>query len=256
MKTIYCNNCGNDGHYFNQCNYPITSLGIIAFRNNNGVIEYLMIRRRDTLGYIDFLRGKYNINNISHIKNIIDEMTDDEKKKILNSECYSTLNNENKYSFSNTEAVYKFKNLKNGIFVDKKKITLNDIISNSKTRWKEQEWGFPKGRRNYKETNIDCAIREWSEETGYNNSKLKIVDNIEPFEEIFMGSNYKSYKHLYYLAYTDEYNSCDNYQKQEVSKMLWMPFEKCIELIRPYNLEKKNILTKINKILNEYTLYT
>ena len=30
--TYFCNNCGKLGHTFNKCNYPITSLGIIAFR--------------------------------------------------------------------------------------------------------------------------------------------------------------------------------------------------------------------------------
>ena len=68
----YCNNCGKPGHLFHQCKHPITSLGIIAFRENNGCLEYLMIRRKDTLGYVDFLRGKYSLNNVLYLKNIID----------------------------------------------------------------------------------------------------------------------------------------------------------------------------------------
>ena len=58
----YCNNCGLTGHIFSNCKYPITSVGIIAFRYNNNNIEYLMIRRKDTIGYIEFMRGKYSIN--------------------------------------------------------------------------------------------------------------------------------------------------------------------------------------------------
>jgi hypothetical protein len=50
----FCNNCGKNGHMFNQCKLPITSFGVIAFRmNQNGQYEFLMIRRKDTLGYID-----------------------------------------------------------------------------------------------------------------------------------------------------------------------------------------------------------
>ena len=57
----YCNNCGKTGHLFHNCKIPITSLGVIAFRSNKGIIEYLMIRRKETLGYIDFMRGKYQL---------------------------------------------------------------------------------------------------------------------------------------------------------------------------------------------------
>ena len=31
------------------------------------------------------------------------------------------------------------------------------------------EWGFPKGRKNENETNLDCAKREFIEETGLSN---------------------------------------------------------------------------------------
>ena len=31
---------------------------------------------------------------------------------------------------------------------------------------KNPEWGFPKGRRNLKERDRECAVREFSEETG------------------------------------------------------------------------------------------
>ncbi len=30
-----CNNCGKQGHSFHQCKLPITSYGIIAFRDIN-----------------------------------------------------------------------------------------------------------------------------------------------------------------------------------------------------------------------------
>ena len=54
----YCNNCGKYGHLYHQCKTPITSFGIIVFRIKEDTPQYLMIRRKDTLGYIDFMRGK------------------------------------------------------------------------------------------------------------------------------------------------------------------------------------------------------
>ena len=87
MNNInYCNNCGKTGHLYHNCKTPITSLGVIAFRINNGIIEYLMIRSKETLGYIDFMRGKYNINDKEYIKNMLKQMSNEEKKNIINKE--------------------------------------------------------------------------------------------------------------------------------------------------------------------------
>jgi 8-oxo-dGTP pyrophosphatase MutT (NUDIX family) len=123
-------------------------------------------------------------------------------------------------------------------------------------QWDEQEWGFPKGRRNYQEKEHECALREFSEETGYDSSLLKNIENILPFEEIFMGSNYKSYKHKYYLMYMhyDDTNTHNDFEKSEVSKIDWKNYETCLESIRSYNTEKKKIITYIHKCLAKYTL--
>jgi hypothetical protein len=46
-----------------------------------------------------------------------------------------------------------------------------------------------------------------------------------------------------------------NYQQTEVSKIEWKSLEECLESIRPYNLEKKQLIININKVLKEYRLY-
>ena len=74
---------------------------------------------------------------------------------------------------------------------------------------------------------------------------------------MFIGSNYKSYKHKYFLAFMDNLdNNLNNYQKTEVSKLEWKTVDNCLESIRPYNLEKKELIQNINKILQEYRLYS
>ena len=55
MNEYYCNNCGKVGHLYNQCKLPITSIGFVVFRIHENKLQYLMIRRKDTLGFIDFL---------------------------------------------------------------------------------------------------------------------------------------------------------------------------------------------------------
>jgi 8-oxo-dGTP pyrophosphatase MutT (NUDIX family) len=150
----------------------------------------------------------------------------------------------------------KFEIIKNGILLDDRKITLNEIMENSHTQWMETEWEFPKGRRNFQEKDIDCALREFEEETGLAKKDITIIENLMPFEEIFLGSNHKSYKHKYFLAYTDKTDDIlQNYQKTEVSKLEWKTLDECLESIRPYHLEKKQLIININKVLQEYRLY-
>ena len=137
-----------------------------------------------------------------------------------------------------------------------KTYTLKSLINESNTKWNEPEWGFPKGRRNYQEKDLHCALREFEEETGYPKTSLKIIQNLNPFEEIFTGSNYKSYKHRYYIAYMDSNNiQSKPYQKTEVSKVEWQEYDKVLNYIRPYNIEKQNIIKNINKLLNSNKLY-
>jgi hypothetical protein len=54
----------------------------------------------------------------------------------------------------------------------------------------------------------------------------------------------------------DKENSLENYQKSEVSKLEWKTVDECLESIRPYNLEKKQLISNINKVLQEYRLYS
>ena len=81
-KNNICNNCGKQGHLFHQCKIPITSYGVIVFRSSDQGIKFLMIRRKDSFGYIDFLRGKYIIHNKEQLQDIFNEMSVIEKEYI------------------------------------------------------------------------------------------------------------------------------------------------------------------------------
>jgi 8-oxo-dGTP pyrophosphatase MutT (NUDIX family) len=259
---------------FHQCKLPITSYGIIVFRNttdntdSKNNIEYLMIRRKDSFGYIDFIRGKYSLNNLNQLISMVDEMSLDEKNRLLTlqfdtlwSEMWGEANNGNtQYKIEENSSKKKFEILKEGILINDKLYTLKDIIEMSSTTWRETEWEFPKGRRNQKEKDLDCALREFEEETGIKKTKVCVIENLLPFEEIFIGSNHKSYKHKYFLAYMEN-PICDSdylnhFQMTEVSKLEWKNFNKCLESIRPYNLEKIQLITNINKVLQEYRFYS
>lgn len=267
-NTTICNNCGKQGHMFHQCKLPITSYGIIAFRGGLEGIEYLMIRRKNSFGYIDFIRGKYSPYNLNQLKTMVDEMSLQEKEDILMfpfdklwCEMWGETNINNQYKNEEIASKKKFEQVKEGVNIDNFIYTLKDVVDMSKTSWIETEWEFPKGRRNQKEKDLDCALREFEEETGIKQNKVTIIENVMPFEEMFIGSNHKAYKHKYFLALfnaSQDNNNLDeltHFQATEVSKLEWKTLDKCLESIRPYNLEKKDIIQNINKVLQEYRLY-
>lgn len=248
---MQCNNCGKAGHNFYQCKLPIISNGIIAFRTTPaGKKEYLMIKRKETLGFIDFLRGKYAVNNTEYIENMIKQMTVTEKQML------------NEWEFDDLWMhTWKQEPRKCGEeIVSKDKFNLlrtsgklAELLNNPNNPvWHEPEWGFPKGRRENGETDFECALREFKEETGI--EPENVLENIIPYEEIFMGSNYKAYKHKYYIMHVKYVDDC-NLQKidtNEISEMKWMQFRECMSAIRSYNLERRKILVSINMVLTKY----
>jgi 8-oxo-dGTP pyrophosphatase MutT (NUDIX family) len=156
----------------------------------------------------------------------------------------------------------KIRWLINGVDNKGDKYHLMSLIQETETddciQWEDPEWGFPKGRRNSQETDYDCALREFSEETGIPISKLQNVRNVVPFEELFTGSNYKSYRHKYFLMYMNYSESSElntSFQRNEVSKIAWKSIDECIKIIRPYNLEKKRMIQNVDFCLKNTVLH-
>ena len=119
-------------------------------------------------------------------------------------------------------------------------------------KWNEPEWGFPKGRRSGKENDYGCSIREFEEETGYSSKNLIMIKNVGFIEEIFTGSNAKSYKHKYYICKMDYKKSlCENnFQEEEIGDMKWFSYDEGNMKIRSYNHEKLTILKNVQLLIN------
>ena len=148
------------------------------------------------------------------------------------------------YRGEENKSYHKFSTLKNGLIdnLTNEYYNIDTFINESDTNWGGTRMGISKGRRNYNEKDIMCALREFEEETGYKKTMYVLIQNILPIEEIFTGSILKSYKHKYFIGYIDTNEiSNNNYQKNEVSKINWKYIDDAIDSIRDYNLEKKKI---------------
>ena len=306
-----CKNCGKKGHNFNKCREPITSLGIISFRikgnkklinfnkileesywtpgyekiNLNKInlihetrkdikIEFLLVQRKHSLGFIEFLRGHYNLSDLYSIIMLFQQMSFDETNFIK----------ENRFNFrklwlylwkdngkltkksSTVMDEYKSSEDKFNILssrecnLEEHIINLDYIFDNVKPKWDECEWGFPKGRRNVNESNLQTAIREFEEETNYTKKDFDIIRGIEPMTEIFNGTNGIKYKHSYFIAQHKEVGDeaiikeGNTFQEKEIGNLKWFSYLDALSTIRPYHEEKKNILHSIYLFIHNIIL--
>lgn len=238
-------------------------------------IMFMMVSRRFSLGFVEFVRGKYNIFDSRSIINLFQQMYDDEIKFIRKNNydnlLYHFLNRkdepkeivlnrvyEGKYSNEYCEAKIKFNILSNpsedennDIYLD-----LNFYTRYIEPKWKKPEWGFPKGRRDKcSEGDLTCACREFEEETGYRKNEYEVLNKIKPIEEHLMGTNGVNYKHIYYLAIdNNNHNTSSEYDFYEIGDIKWFTFDEAISNIRPYHTEKKKILTRIYLFLLNYLI--
>ena len=231
------------------CRLPSLSVGIIATTHINGVLHFLLIRRKDGMAYCDIVRRRSPIVNRQHLQNLVDTMTNAEKERVLAEEHNSmwkamwTASSKNSRA-EQTTAASNFEKLRESG-------ALAEAVAASKTSWAETEWEFPKGRKNYQERDQACAMREFEEETGIPCECIEIISNIVPIEEAFTGTNGKAYRHRHYVAYVKNRNVClDEYQRSEVSAVGWFPFEAAMNKLRAYHYEKRRSLALVNSVVD------
>lgn len=272
-RIQYCINCGQTGHVFRYCLSPVTSYGLIAVRYTNDInqnslfsksttidnghdsIQFLLIKRRHSIKYVEFIRGKYNPHDTDYIIRLLKNMTQEEHA-LLRSKTFEELWNGLWRDAASLKIYQGDKDVsatKFALIADK----LGKLIAENPTPWKEPEWGFPKGRRNPHETDAHCAIREFQEETNINRKDFQLIYNIQPLTETFFGSNQVHYCHKYYLAFCksdlEVSVTVDNpHMIREIGDIRWLTLEEAIQKIRPDNVEKREILLKTGRILRNF----
>jgi 8-oxo-dGTP pyrophosphatase MutT (NUDIX family) len=239
---------------------PITSVGVIPFTINKQTreVKYLMIQRKHSVGFVDFVRGKYVLHNKVQILSLLAVMTESEHLRLV-AEDFGSLWKEMWGGNEDGVAREKLEHLRKGVMTNYNFYTLGDCIKEISTpKWLQNDWGFPKGRKNFNESDLTCATREFMEETGVSDTLLSVITNIVPYEEIFTGSNFKSYKHKYYLGYIENGEQAVNlagFQKEEVGNMEWKTLSDALGSIRDYHVERKEILRNVDMVIMNLKLF-
>jgi len=283
-KTLitYCTNCGEYGHITKQCNLPITSFGTILFRIKDdwnqveslcgsdkswsgletidkSKIQYLLIQRRDSLGYIDIMRGKYRPDDVKYITQQIHGMTREEQQQLIHEpfdELWEKLwgpptEGSNPYRHEKEISRMKLTTIRNA------SPSLEDIVKSVNFFWPTPEWGFPKGRREPHESEYICALREMREETGFTENDITPIKNLDTIKETFFGSNNIQYCHKYFIMYAHNASEpvldrMNSHMVQEIGNIKWCSLDEALALIRQDNPEKRAALLQVNKLLETF----
>ena len=228
---------------------PITSYGIILIHiDDNDVIWYLLSQRRDTIEYADFLRGRYSYINLEPYFKL---MTNDERKRLETypfDELWDDLwvNHNNRF-YREVRPKAKAKYNTNAQIRCK-------LLKETRSNITEPSWGFPKGKKNLRETEIECAFREFIEETKMSLDHTNLM-SLAPSTEVFKGSNGKMYSTVYYIAKVDHKIPIKKMPIQglrtetiseEISNLRWCTIDDAVPLLKPWR--KKVLLDSRSKI--------
>lgn len=261
VRRTQCSNCGQIGHTYRHCMMPITSYGIIALRQGTGAgiagTEFLLIRRRDSLSFIEFVRGKYSVSDKAYLKSLIQGMSQPEQEK-LRTETFDQLwqgvwgeaAESHRMDYEIAERKYKQ--------IAPTEEAMVALLAENPSPWPEPEWGFPKGRRNPYESELSGAIREFQEETNITRGDFKVFQNVGPLVETFFGSNGIQYCHKYFLAtcrpnQTVAMNSENHHMAREIGDIGWFSLEQALMKIRPESVEKRELVLRVGRILRNFS---
>lgn len=264
----FCYNCGKKGHIYNNCLRPVMSYGGILYQMRDDVPYYLMVQRTYTPDFKELVRGKFELDDVEYIKKLVHRITLQEIDYIFTyphqvlyrniQKFCKTKKNPQKYK----QAKENYTQLKHG-YKDKDGnfIKFSQLVKEENpTYFLEPDWGFPKGRRNYKgnESDVDCAKREIKEETGLNSDIYEFKPSFY-VTEVYNGTNDVKYAHRYYLGeckrdiccYIDPFNK---HQAGEIRKIGWFTVEQALAMIRPYHQEKKKVILRVHREITGQTL--
>ncbi len=278
-----CTNCGLTGHSYRYCTSPVNSYGIIAYRVKNpqwtlarglqaarsvngmeaaGGLEFILVRRKESLRFVEFVRGKYDTRDPAYIKQMLGKMTQEERT-FLRTTTFEDMWQRvwGSASARNYRADFEYSKARFDILKTPDEAgvePLQQYLDETTSEWTTPEWGFPKGRRNPKETDLACAIREFEEETGLERDKLKVVQNMDPICETYYGDNHVHYCQKYYLAQVDadvelEMLKDHPHMAREIGDIGWFNLEEALTAIRAESVEKREVLLRASGILRSFT---
>jgi len=205
----------------------VVSYGIACVRKSpdTGCYEILMIKKRNTYAFVEFVRGLYDPYKNYDLEYMFASMSITEKSMIQTRDFATLWNYCNGMPTKSSERSVFIRSLnKYNTLTNREGDVLKTLIANTKNA--TLLWEIPKGRPNKKETPLASAVREFEEETGLVKDAYKILFDEGTIEYTFIDCGIK-YKYIYYLAIlksntTPKYDYNNQHMLWELSELKFM----------------------------------
>ncbi len=262
------------------------SNGIACCRFNihKNEIEILLVRKRYTYHFAEFVMGNYSINDDSKILHLINRMNIEEKIDLLSLDfnrvwyrfclidpnTYGSITEQCK-SYFDHKFYLRCKRKFDEAFLKcmPEYNRMKKLLNNSDSR--DTIWELPKGKKlNVYETELNCAIREFYEETGICTNQYTILHNLGTFTMTHQSTK-NIYISKYYVAvmnintelnyrYTNPKMNYENRrQLSEISDVKWMTLsELCVYDTNKHTYKfSKSIICALKKMyrFNNIVMY-
>lgn len=237
---------------------PTPSYGIILFtmsQNEQGEYRprYLLGQRRDTIEFIETFTPRCQQHQLPIWFSLMSQEERSRLKTYIND--FDTL----WYDLNIPRGDYKNdkRYLASKDKFEKNKDKYLELLDTTTSFVREPAWGFPKGRKLKNETFMECALREFEEETRMSREPMRIFSR-EPIIEIFRGSNKKMYSTHYYLyetfteldiEYVKSGSKIPGREKMichEIQDLKWLDFEGSCRKLNPRRCE---ILQRVHTLI-------
>lgn len=183
-------------------------IALCKFNEEKQRIEMVMVKKRCTYYFTLFILGSYRMGDNKRLLHLFSRMTPEEKLVVLTFNFETMWNHH--WQTHNNNPKFNRKKIADFSFYTAKKNKFDKLIADdngkrirsliSISRNSSLIWEIPKGRKIFDhENDIECAVREFQEETGISKESYKIVPEIKPFKTTERdGDTY--YISTYYVA--------------------------------------------------------
>lgn len=244
------------------------SYGIVLCHKNvrTNKWEVLAVKKRNTYAFVEFILKKHHRTDEKKILFLLNNMTYDEKVDLLSlnfGQIWHRFQLFNPDALTNhpgtsisPEDYEKYKtrkyNFERTFLLDKGKL-LKRLIS--KSRNTTNNWELPKGRRNGPELELNCAIRETTEETGLYPVDYTLLVH-EPTLKLVQSSSFVRYESYYYIGVMEDHRYTPKFPERlssgkpsEIAEVQWMTLDK-LSIVDPsekLNRVAEDALTIVRK---------
>lgn len=259
------------------------SYGMACCRWNNKLhkIEVLMVKKKTTFSFVEFVLGHYKRNSDSTLIYLLSKMTPEEKLDIWSldfskmwtriwlTDPESPVSNVSKNSktapFSHQDKMEKYLRCKNYFIINHIKdggTKIRELLSRSDSC--DTLWELPKGRSNPQEKPLNCAIRELQEETGIDPTQYQLL-NVDTCSNTVVSGKIQ-YINNYYLSilhHDSKYQNSkelrinyeDTQQISEIIGIQWMDLD-CIKILDPNDICYTLIKIMFRELRKKYKIST